>query len=140
VAASGADVATGVDGCGVVAFSVPLRSAALMFARLAELEGGPRVIAAMCARPELVGGETAGDTHLMRTIPGAIAKRGAEAAFGIRLPDGTGVFAKSADGSGRAIRPALHRFLAGLGHDVPEWRSMPVTNSRDEVVGEIVAA
>ena len=139
-AASGAGVATGVDGCGVVAFSVPLRSAALMFARLPELEGGERVIAAMCARPELVGGERAGDTHLMRSIPGAIAKRGAEAAFGIRLPDGPGVFAKSADGSGRAVRPALHRFLAALGHEVPEWRALPVLNSREEVVGEIVAA
>ena len=29
--------------------------------------------------------------------------------------------------------------LAGLGHDVPAWRSLPVRNSRDEVVGELVA-
>jgi len=110
-----------------------------MFARLPEREGGARVVAAMAARPELVGGERAGDTHLMRAIPGAIAKRGAEAAFGIRLPDGTGVFAKVVDGGGRAVRPALHRFLAGLGHDVPGWRSLPVRNSREEVVGELVA-
>lgn len=137
--ATGADAATGVDGCGVVAFSVRLVDAARMFSRLDELDGGERVIAAMAARPQLVGGERAGDTHLMRAFPGTVAKRGAEGAFGIRFPDGTGVFAKVADGAGRAVRPALHSFLRGLGYDVPEWRSLPVRNSRDETVGELAA-
>ena len=48
------------------------------FAVLETLEAGDRVAAAMRARPELIRGETAADTMLMRALPGWIAKGGAE--------------------------------------------------------------
>ena len=48
------------------------------FARLEALDGGRRVAAAMRAHPELIRGERAADTMLMRALPGWIAKGGAE--------------------------------------------------------------
>ena len=44
-------IVTGVDGCGVVTFALPLWRAAAMFGRLPSLDGGPRVVAAMRAHP-----------------------------------------------------------------------------------------
>ena len=73
-----AEVGTGIDGCGVVAFAVPLERAALAFARLESLDGGDRVADAMRAHPELVGGEGATDTVLMQAHPGTVAKGGAD--------------------------------------------------------------
>jgi L-asparaginase II len=133
------DIETGVDGCGVVCYSLPLERAALMFARLEQLEGGRRIADAMRARPEIVGGRDAVDTDLMRALPGWIAKRGAEAAFGAASPDGLGIAVKVADGGYRAGRPALAAFLARLGYDVADFGLVPVRNSRDELVGELVA-
>ena len=44
----------GIDGCGVVAFAIPLERAATALARLESLDGGDRVDNAMRAYPELV--------------------------------------------------------------------------------------
>ena len=57
-------IPTAIDGCGVVCFAIPLERAASAFARAAET----RIAAAMRARPELVGGEGATDTELMRAL------------------------------------------------------------------------
>jgi L-asparaginase II len=118
------DVGTGVDGCGVVAFAIPLERAALAFSRLEQLDGGERVAAAMRAYPELVGGEGATDTALMRQHPDVAAKGGAEGLLcaGGR---GLGLALKVADGNPRALRPAL----AVLGEQV----GMPLEGF-DEVV------
>ena len=75
------EVGTGVDGCGVVAFAIPLERAALAYSRLEELDGGERVATAMRAHPVLVGGDGATDTALMRQHPGVVAKGGAEGLF-----------------------------------------------------------
>jgi L-asparaginase II len=127
----------GVDGCGVVSFAMSLRAHAHAFARLArrELEGSERVVAAMLARPELVGGPDASDTALMRAHPGALAKRGREGLLCIALADGTGVAVKVADGSDRAAAPAAARFLGLL-----ELAAFQLFNSRGDVVGHISAA
>src|SRR5205823_2721185 len=87
-AAAGPVRATATDGCGVVTFALSLEEMARAFARLPELEGAERVVAAMRARPELVGGEGALDTALMRAHPGWIAKRGAEGLICALSPDG----------------------------------------------------
>jgi L-asparaginase II len=128
---------TATDGCGVVSFALPLRAMAVAFARLAaaELEGAERVVAAMRARPDLVGGPTAADTALMHAIPGAIAKRGAEGLLCVGLPDGAGIAVKVEDGANRAALPAAAAFL-GVG----ALREAPVRNSRGEIVGEVRAA
>ena len=43
----------------------------------------------MTAHPDLVGGQGADDTDLMRALPGWAAKRGAEGLFCARSPDET---------------------------------------------------
>jgi len=130
--AAGAEPATATDGCGVVTFALPLERMARAFAGLARLEGAERVIQAMRARPELVGGDGSLDTELMRARPGWIAKGGAEGLLCVAAPDGLGVVLKAEDGNSRPLGPALADFL-GIG----EFERVAVTNSRGEEVGEV---
>jgi L-asparaginase II len=106
------------------------------FARLPALEGGDRVAAAMRARPELVRGPLAADTILMKVLPGWIAKGGAEGLL-CAARDGLGIAVKAEDGSSRPLGPALAAFLDRLGFDAGGLGSMPLRNSRGEVVGEL---
>jgi len=134
------EIPTATDGCGVVTYALPLEAMARAFARLAELEGGADVVAAMQAHPELVGGQGATDTDLMRALPGWTAKRGGEALLCAVSPDGLGIAAKVEDGNPRALRPTLARFLAALGVAIGEdFARVDVINSRGERVGEVVA-
>jgi L-asparaginase II len=129
-----------VDGCGVTTFALPLERMASSFARLPSLDGAERVLAAMRAHPELVGGEGSLDTALMRALPGWVAKGGAEGLFCAVSPEGLGLVLKSQDGNHRPLRPALGRFLGTLGIEVvEEFECIPVLNSRGEVVGEVRA-
>jgi L-asparaginase II len=128
------EVAAGVDGCGVPTFGMSLERMAYTFSRLARLEGGGRIAAAMTAHPELIGYERgATDTDLMRLRPGWIAKAGAEGLICAATPEGVGIALKVEDGNMRALRPALAAFL-GLGDD---FGAAPLLNSRGERVGEI---
>ncbi len=128
-----AKIPTAVDGCGVVTFALSLDRMAASFAGLRLLDGSDRILAAMRAHPELVGGEGSLDTDLMRTHPGWVAKGGAEGLLCAVSPDGTGYAVKSEDGNPRPLRPALARFLeADLG-------TVPIKNSRGETVGEVIA-
>jgi len=128
------EIPAATDGCGVVSFALPLGAMALAFSRLLDegLPGSARVVAAMRAHPLLIGGPTAADTALMRVLPGAIAKRGAEGLLCAGLPDGTGVAVKVEDGANRAALPAAAAFV---GADA--LREAPVRNSRNETVGRI---
>jgi L-asparaginase II len=111
-----------------------LERMAYTFSRLAQLDGGDRIAAAMTANPELIGYERgATDTDLMRLRPGWIAKGGAEGLICGAAPGGTGFALKVEDGNMRARRSALARFL-GLGDD---FGTVPVQNSRGERVGEV---
>ena len=126
-----------VDGCGVVTFALTLERMAHSFSRLAQLDGGERIAAAMAARPELVGGEHAAvDTELMRARPGWVAKGGAEGVLCIASPEGIGVALKVEDGASRARWPAVAKFV-GLPE---EWGRQPVENSRGDTVGEVALA
>jgi L-asparaginase II len=119
-----------VDGCGVPTFALPLTEIAGTLTRVPS-----RIREAMSARPELVGGSVdAVDTDLMRLRPGWIAKGGAEGLLCASSPDGRGVALKAEDGGYRAIGPALGRFLG-----IEELERVPVTNSRGEVVGEMLS-
>ncbi len=124
----------GTDGCGVVAFAMPLFRMATMFSRLVrgELEGADAIVATMRAHPDLIGGPTAHDSTLMHALPGAIAKRGAEGLLCAGLADGTGVAIKVEDGANRATGPAAGTFL-----HIPDLVESPVFNSRGEPVGLI---
>jgi L-asparaginase II len=131
------DVPTGPDGCGVVCFALPLERAALAFSRFEQLDGGARIAAAMRARPELVGGNGGADTELMRTLPGWIAKGGAEGLMCAASADGLGMALKTRDGNSRALRPALAQLGAVLGLDLSRFAEQTVQNSHGEAVGTV---
>jgi L-asparaginase len=127
------DIATAVDGCGVVTFALSLERMAASFARLGKLDGADRILAAMRAHPELVGGEGSLDTDLIRKRSGWVAKGGAEGLLCAAAPDGTGYAIKCEDGNPRSLRPAVARFLD------EDLGTVPVVNARGETVGEVVA-
>lgn len=135
-----AEIPTGVDGCGVLTFALPLDRMAHAFARLPWLDGGPRAVAAMAAHPDLIRGPLAADSMLMRALAGWWAKGGAEGLLCAGSPGRIGIALKVEDGATRAVRPALEAFLGRLGLDVPGLGVVPVENSRGEVVGELRAA
>ena len=132
-------LATGVDGCGIVTFSLTLERMAHAFSGLESRGGGARVAAAMRARPDLVGGPDGADFLLMTGAPGWLAKGGAEGLICAAGPEGLGVALKTEDGAARAHAPALAAFLGRLGVDLAELAARPVFNTRGERVGEIVA-
>jgi L-asparaginase len=133
------EIRTAIDGCGVVTFALPLERMAAMFARLESSREGKRIADAMRTHPLLIRGPRATDTVLMESIPGAVAKGGAEGLICGLLPDGTSFALKAVDGNQRPLRAALAVFLGTLGFDVPEFASNEVRNSRGDVVGEVVA-
>jgi L-asparaginase II len=130
------EIPSGVDGCGVLTFALPLERMAHAFARLERLDGGERVAAAMREYPELIRGPLATDTRLMRALPGWIAKGGAEGLL-CASGHGIGVALKGEDGNGRALAPAAAAFFAQLGLDLNGLAVLPLENSRKERVGEI---
>lgn len=139
-----ASVPFGGDGCGMLAFQLPLGALAGAFGRLASggLEpGGDRIAAAMRAHPELVAFQGALDTELMRCADGLVAKIGAEGVLAVGLPDGRGLALKVADGAMRALDPAGVAVVAEvlelrLGSEALEGLAHPrLLNSRGEEVG-----
>lgn len=133
---------TAIDGCSAPTFGASLKSLALAFARLVSpwsanqpdeshffgltislAEASKRVVAAMTAHSEMVGG-TKGrfDTDLLNASGGKlICKVGAEAVYSVgvlpchRFPRGLGIAVKIEDGSYRAMGAAVIETLAQLG-------------------------
>ena len=104
------EIATAVDGCGVVTFGMPIHGLAVAFARLADpsaVADPPlraaltRIRDAMMAHPELVAGERRRiDTALMRAYPKrVVSKGGAEGVLAMGLPPGA-LGAEAAFGDG----------------------------------------
>jgi L-asparaginase II len=111
----------GVDGCGAPAHVMSLLGLARAFRTIALGAAGPAgevVYDAMTTNPVMVGGELRDVTSFMRTVPGLLAKDGAEGVFAAALPDGRAVALKIADGSSRARPPVMVAALAHLGVDV----------------------
>jgi L-asparaginase len=130
-------VGTAGDGCGVLTFALPLELMAVAFTRLAGLDGGGRVVAAMQRNPDLIRGPDSVDTRLMRRHPGWVAKGGAEALLCAVSPEGLAIAVKVEDGGSRAVGPGVGSFLARLGIDPGDLVSTPLLDSRGDVVGEI---
>ncbi|MFF8290805.1 asparaginase [Streptomyces sp. NPDC016309] len=122
-AASGETVtAVGTDGCGAPLMAISLVGLARAFRSYVLAEPGTpqrRVADAMRAHPEYVAGTRRPDTWLMRELPGALSKMGAEAVQAVALPDGRALAFKIDDGSGRALGPVLARALRMLDVDAP---------------------
>jgi L-asparaginase II len=131
-AAHAHDFATGTDGCGVVTFAMPLERMALAFATLPQLPQAHRVVEAMRAHPELIGGEDGADVLLMRHTDATIAKYGAEGLLcAVDTRTGTGYALKAEDGTSRPLAAAAAAFI---GVDLPPTA---IRNTLGELVGDV---
>ena len=150
---SGQQIRTGVDGCGVVCFAVPLREIAASFARFAAAaardEAVARVVNAMTEHSFMVGGTGRTCTDVMKQAAGrTFVKVGAEGVYAGGVTErGLGFAIKVADGGRRAAEVALVRVLSQLGvlssADVAALRrhaNPTLLNTRGEEVGQIRAA
>ncbi len=99
---------TAVDGCGAPLLSTSLTGLARAFRTLAVATGGPerRVADAIRAFPEHTSGTRRDEARLLRAVPGAVGKAGAESCYVVALADGRAVALKTDDGAAR-VRPVL---------------------------------
>lgn len=160
-----AEIAIGIDGCGVPVFGMPVRAMALMYARLMApppsfetniRKACKRVVDAMIGFPEMVGGtKDRLDTELIRAGRGRlISKIGAEGVYTVGVlpcsewPRGLGLALKIEDGNDRRARPpavieALRQLRVldepALGPLQP-YATPSIENHRGERVGEVRAA
>jgi L-asparaginase II len=160
---SSESVELGVDGCTAPVFAVPLRAAALGYARLCQPDDLPdarasacRIItASMAAHPDKVAGPQRFDTDGMTAGRGAfISKLGAEGYRGIGiLPGkaagtqaGLGLTIKISDGDAvsRATPVIAMAVLKTLGvldetqmEKLKSYDRRPITNWRGKEIGEI---
>ena len=110
--------AIGTDGCGAPLMAVSLTGLARAFRAVLLADPGTperRVADAMRAHPEYVAGTRRIDTWLMRGVPGALSKMGAEAVQAVALPDGRALAFKIEDGGYRAVGPVLAAALRRMG-------------------------
>lgn len=155
-----ADIAIGIDGCAAPNFAVPVAAMAKSFINLISPAKFPeptqqacsRIVAAMIAHPELIGGSTRLDTMLMQAAPGRIiSKVGADGVWlcGVlpcdKYPTGLGIALKVADGDDHRARPAVSvEILRRLGilsnEDLADLSPMPIKNRRGDRVGRVVPA
>ncbi|MEZ0094601.1 asparaginase [Streptacidiphilus sp. EB129] len=110
--------AIGTDGCGAPLMAISLVGLARAFRTMVLADPGSpelRVADAMRAHPEYVAGTRRIDTWLMRGVPGAMSKMGAEAVQAVALPDGRALAFKIDDGGYRAVGPVLAATLRRMG-------------------------
>ena len=144
----------GIDGCAIPTFPISLGGLAVGMARFADpvdlpprrAEAAVAIRSAWSAAPEMVAGDGAFDTELVRATQGAaFAKRGAEGVYTAFLPaNGLGIALKAEDGAYRAARLAAAWILNGLGafdgmSDEARngFLDTPVMNSSEQVVGRL---
>ena len=143
---------TGVDGCGVVCFAVPLAAMARSFAAFVSAsdrgEAASTIVEAMTSHPFMVGGTGRTCTDVMEAIGDRVfVKLGAEGVYAGGLRGrGLGFSIKVMDGGRRAVEVALIRVLDELGVLTAEEREMlrphgnpDILNTRGEIVGEVRA-
>ncbi|WP_267242751.1 asparaginase [Streptomyces sp. PR69] len=136
--------AVGTDGCGAPLMAITLTGLARAYRSFVLAAPGTaerRVADAMRAHPEYVAGTRRHDTWLMREVPGALSKMGAEAVQAVALPDGRALAFKIDDGGSRVLGPVLARVLERMGLDAPvvgRIGRMPLLGGGVEV-GEIRA-
>ncbi|MEV4889476.1 asparaginase [Nonomuraea sp. NPDC055795] len=136
--------AVAVDGCGAPLFGMSLAGLARAVRALVLAAPGtaPRQVAdAMREHPEYVGGTGHQNTDLMRALPGAVVKGGAEGVLVAALASGHTAAVKVIDGSPRATSAIAVSVLARMGCDVSGAESftrIPVYGG-GKPVGEIHA-
>ena len=110
----------GVDGCGAPLLSTSLAGLARAFRSLVLADAGtpPRRVAdAFVRHPEFASGSRRDEAALLRAVPGAVGKAGAEACYAVVLPDGRAVALKVEDGYARARPVVMAAALRRLGVD-----------------------
>jgi L-asparaginase II len=125
----------GIDGCSAPNFATSVHGLARAMATFAVARDHGmvreramhRLTRAMAAYPELIAGEGASCTELMRAMGGKVAiKYGAEAVYVAILPElGLGMALKIVDGAKRAAEAAMAALLVQVGvlqHDHPATR------------------
>jgi L-asparaginase II len=149
-------MAIGVDGCGIPVIGVPLRAAAVCYAKFADparfgaawAAAVSRVVHVMIEYPHYVAGTGRFDTDLMGAARGAIASKGGAEGYHATaaLERELGLAVKVADGSYRAVSPfvlemlAEHDVLAGSAlESLARHRRPKIKNHAGTIVGEIVA-
>ncbi len=115
---------SGIDGCSIPTYAIPLANIATAFAKfgVGEDTGRQRSAAmlrirdACFAHPEMVAGTDRACTAIMQALPGrAFVKTGAEGVFIAALPrSGLGVALKVHDGATRAAEAAIVEVLESL--------------------------
>ena len=115
----------GIDGCSAPNFACSVHGLARAMGRFAGATGTGdgrdramhRLTRAMATYPELVAGDTACDTELMRAMDGRVTlKGGAEAVHVAIIPElKLGIVLKISDGSARASDSAIAALLVRLG-------------------------
>jgi L-asparaginase II len=156
-------IVVGTDGCSAPNFAVPLRNAALAYARLCDpvqllperTAACQRIVHALTGNADMVGGPGRFDTILMGATQGRIlSKGGAEGYQGIGIMPGSlgagfpalGIAIKISDGDsgGRAISLTTIEVLRQLGvlskqetSELSRFDTRPLYNYRKLVVGEI---
>ncbi|MFH1277395.1 MAG: asparaginase [Candidatus Eisenbacteria bacterium] len=115
---------TGVDGCGIPTFALPVRAVARGFARVAtgdlpepRRSAAARIVSAAVARPDLIAGTDRVDTDVMREGGGRVfSKQGAMGIIGVGLLDRRLGFAlKMEDGYFEDMGPVVRHALGLLG-------------------------
>jgi L-asparaginase II len=156
------EIRLGIDGCAAPNFALPLVNMARGFANLVaqpetfdeELRrASARVVSAMLAHPEMIGGTERLDTLIMYTLRGQmISKIGAEGVWlaGVlpseKCPLGLGIALKIDDGNDNRARAAVALGVLrqlGLLDDAnfeALYRHSPlaIKNRRGDVVGEVI--
>ena len=132
-----------VDGCGAPLLSSSLTGIARAFRTLALATEGPerRVADAMREFPEYVSGSNRDELRLLRAVPGAIGKLGAEAVYAVALADGRTVALKIDDGGDRARPVVMAEALRRIGVESAEVDAVGTHTlyGGGEPVGEIRA-
>jgi L-asparaginase II len=134
----------GVDGCGAPLWSLSLVGLARSFAAGTTADAATpqrRIADAMRAYPLNVGGTDRDVTRFMESVPGLLAKEGAEGVYAAALPDGRAVALKIAGGSYPAAQVVLAAALVRAGVDaslVEPLATVPVLG-HGEAVGELSA-
>jgi L-asparaginase II len=115
---------SGIDGCSIPTYAVPLSNLAQGFARLATGQGleparaqaAKRLFSACMAEPFYVAGTARADTEMMKAANGRVfVKVGAEGVYCGAVPElGLGFALKIDDGAGRAAEAAVAGLLARL--------------------------
>ena len=118
-----------VDGCGAPLLSASLTGLARAFSQLATGDSEPerRVATAVREYPAFVSGTERDEHRLLRAVPGAIAKAGAESCYAVALRDGRAFALKTDDGAARVRPVVMAALLRHLGVDDRVLWAIPVT-------------